>query len=140
MRHIEIGDDILKQHGIRPTANRIMILNVMNQAFCPMSMGEIEIELDSIDKSIISRTLNLFKEKHLVHVIEDGSDIVKYEICHSHAEERDYDLHAHFYCEKCKKTICMENIPVPDVFLPQGYDLRSANFVIKGLCPTCSGK
>lgn len=130
-------EDILSRQGIRPTANRTMIFSILAESLRPMSMSEIETELDSIDKSNISRALGIFKEKHLVHVIEDGSDNVKYELCHSEMGEQDEDLHAHFYCESCKKTICMENIPVPDVELPQGYDMYSANFVIKGICLDC---
>lgn len=132
-------EELLSGHGVRLTANRILIARCLSQAGRPMSMSELEAEIDTIDKSNIFRALTAFKEAHLVHTIEDGSDNVKYEICHSHEEDdHDSDLHAHFYCEKCHRTFCMEDIPVPDVDLPQGYNVHSANFVIKGTCPDCS--
>ena len=67
--------------GIRPTANRISIALALARAGRPMSMGELETELDTIDKSGISRALGLFRSNHLVHVLEDGSDSVRYELC-----------------------------------------------------------
>lgn len=132
-------EELLVEHGVRPTANRILIARSLSLAGRPMSMSELEYEIDSIDKSNIFRALTAFKKAHMVHTIEDGSDNVKYELCHSHDEhEHDNDLHAHFYCEKCHRTFCLENIPVPDVALPQGYNVVSTNFVIKGTCPDCS--
>lgn len=131
-------EEMLIEHGVRPTANRIVIARSLSLAGRPLSMSELEVILDTIDKSNIFRALTTFKEAHLVHTIEDGSDNVKYELCHSHEDHHDDDLHAHFYCEHCHRTFCLEEIPVPEVTLPQGYSIHSANFVLKGVCPECS--
>ena len=32
----------------------------------------------------------------------------------------------------------LDDIPIPEVILPEGYTKQSANFTIKGLCPKCS--
>ena len=45
-----------------------------------MSLSELEYKILSIDKSGIFRALTLFREHHLVHVIEDGGDGVRYEL------------------------------------------------------------
>jgi len=129
--------DILSHHGIRPTANRITIAKALASSETPLSMVELEAELDTIDKSNIFRTLTLFRENHLVHAFEDGGDGVRYEFCHSHHDDEDDDLHAHFYCEKCHKTTCLKEIPVPQTKLPEGYRESSVNYVIKGICPSC---
>ena len=130
---------IMGEHGVRPTANRLMIARAMSEAGRPMSMSELETSLETIDKSIISRTLSQFREHHMVHAIEDGGGI-RYELCRCHADEsEDSDLHAHFYCERCGKTFCLENIPVPAVYLPRGYQSITVNYLIKGICPQCSG-
>ena len=122
--------------GIRPTANRISIALALARAGRPMSMGELETELDTIDKSGISRALGLFRSNHLVHVLEDGSDSVRYELCLSHGHQ-DSDLHVHFYCEQCGKTYCLNQIPIPDVTLPPYWEPHSTNYMIKGICPDC---
>ena len=135
-------EDIAKHisgHGVKPTANRIMIASALAEAGRPMSMGELEDVLETIDKSVISRTLSLFKEARLVHALEDGSECVRYEMCHSSSEGRDEDAHVHFHCDLCGRTFCLEDIPVPEVPVPDGYLPRTANFIIKGVCPECSG-
>ena len=127
----------LTEHGIKPTANRIVIAETLASADCPMSVKELEYRILSIDKSNIFRTLMLFKEHHLVHVIEDGDGGIKYELCLSHDHKVDEDEHLHFFCERCHKTICLHEIPVPIISLPAGYELRSISCVVKGLCPKC---
>jgi len=129
--------DLMQHHGVRPTANRIIIARTIAGAGRPISMGELEQMIDSIDKSNISRALALFREQHMVHVIEDGSDSVRYELCLSDHDDEDSDAHVHFYCERCGKTFCLTDIPIPQVSLPQGYLSDSVNYMVKGICPGC---
>lgn len=128
---------LLEEHNVRPTANRIIVAGALAKAGMPMSLSELEIEIGSIDKSNIFRALVAFKEKHLVHALEDGSDGVRYELCKSHDHDHDEDLHVHFHCENCGKTYCLEDIPVPEVTVPEEFEPRSANYIIKGVCPSC---
>ena len=137
-------ENILQDAGIRPTANRILVARTMLQSDKPLSLIEIEDELLSIDKSVIFRTLKLFGEHHLVHVIEDGSGCVRYEICHSHRHgdddednDEDDDLHPHFYCEVCRRTFCLHEIKLPHIDAPEGFEVRTINCVVKGVCKEC---
>ena len=93
----------LIEHGIKPTANRIVIARALASADRPMSMTELEESILTIDKSNIFRALTTFKEHHFVHVIEDGSDGVRYELCRSHSRQNDEDVHVHFFCECCHR-------------------------------------
>ena len=129
--------EILLEHGIRPTANRLLLVKVLSKAEHPLTMKELEDLVDTIDKSNIFRALSLFRDQHLVHVLQDGADAVRYELCHSHEEDHDDDLHAHFYCERCRQTFCLNDIPVPQVDLPKGYRMNTINYLIKGICPNC---
>ena len=129
--------EILLEHGIRPTANRLLLVKVLSKAEHPLTMKELEDLVDTIDKSNIFRTLSLFRDQHLVHVLQDGADAVRYELCHSHEEDHDDDLHAHFYCERCRQTFCLNDMPVPQVDLPKGYRMNTINYLIKGICPNC---
>ena len=130
-------EELLEHHGIKPTANRIVVARTLAGALSPLSLAELERKLLTIDKSGIFRTLTLFREQHLVHVIEGGSEGVKYELCHSHDEQYDEDQHPHFVCERCQQTFCLDTQPVPQVLLPPGFQAHSANLIIKGLCPDC---
>ena len=131
-------ENLLKAHEIRLTANRILIARTLARLDYPISIKELESKIQTIDKSSIFRTLLLFKNHHLVHQIEDGNDVVRYELCFSHDEKDDNDMHVHFYCEHCQHTFCLGEIPAPQVELPSGYKQLSINYMIKGLCPKCS--
>lgn len=129
---------ILEEHGIKATANRILIATALSDAGRPLSMMELEERIETIDKSGIFRCLNTFKEHHLVHSIEDVEG-TRYELCLSHDSDHDEDTHVHFYCERCHRTFCLDNIHIPPVVLPKGYDSRTSNYLVKGICPECSG-
>lgn len=129
---------LLAAHGVKPTANRIVVARALADADRPMSLTELEYRILSIDKSGVFRALTLFRQHHLVHVIEDGGDGVRYELCHSHDDhEHDDDQHVHFYCEQCQRTFCLPATPIPAVALPQGYRSTSINYMVKGICPEC---
>ncbi len=132
--------DFLSAHGIRPTAGRILIAEAMEEAGRPVSLSELEEVLPSVDKSVIFRTLTLFHENHLAHSLEDGSEGVRYELCHSSSESHDDDLHPHFFCTFCHRTYCLEGFSIPEIDLPEGYKAESVNYIVKGVCPSCSEK
>ena len=130
---------LLASHHIKPTANRIVVARTLAAAERPMSLSELEYKILSIDKSGVFRALTLFRDHHLVHVLEDGGDGVRYELCHSHDEhQQDDDQHVHFYCERCQRTFCLPATPIPSVQLPDGYLMQSINYMVKGTCPECS--
>lgn len=126
----------MQEHGVRPTAVRMMIGRFLDSADHPMSALEIEMALDTVDRSTITRTLAIFGENSLIHVIEDGSGASKYEICASDHNEEPSDMHLHFHCRKCGKTTCLP-IPIPEITLPPGFLAESANFTITGVCENC---
>ena len=129
---------MLEKHGIRPTSNRIVVLKALAAAMNPSSISDLENKIVTIDKSGIFRSLMLFREHRLVHVLEDGDGGVKYELCLSHDENEDEDMHVHFYCEQCHRLFCLHDMPVPQVDLPEGYSMTTVNYVVKGTCPQCA--
>ena len=140
-REIELqAAKLLANSGIKPTANRLLVLKTLLRASAPMSLVECETELQTLERSSIFRVLTLFVERCIVHSIEDGRGITKYEVCHceGHHDHDDDDLHAHFYCERCQRVFCFEDISIPRMPLPAGFEPRSVNFMIKGLCPDCA--
>ena len=128
---------LLEGHGIKPTANRLLIVKALASQYHPVSVKDLEDSLLTLDKSSIFRVLTLFREHHLVHAIETGEGIVKYELCQSHNEEEDDDEHVHFYCERCHRTICLHDIPVPQIPVPEGYRAEGINVLVRGICERC---
>lgn len=136
----------LEQRGIKPTALRLLILRTMERMGCAVSINDLEAKLETVDKSTIFRTLTLFLAHHLVHAVNDGSGFSKYALCapgcHCGDEEDDgfTDHHTHFFCERCHRTFCLKQLPVPEVEVPVGFLVHTANYLLKGLCPECAAK
>ena len=128
---------LLEEHEIKPTANRILLVKALASSILPQSLAELERGIMTIDKSNIFRALTLFREHHLVHAIEGSSDGTKYELCHSHSQEHDDDQHPHFYCEVCQRTYCLDYLEMPEPTLPAGFEMHHCNIMIKGICPHC---
>lgn len=132
-------EDILTRKEVKPTSNRILVMRELIKASHPVSLADLEISLGfSMDKASIFRVLELFSEKDIIHVIEDGSRSLKYELCHSGTHHTIADQHVHFYCERCKETYCFEDVSVPLVNIPEGFLPHTINYMIKGICPKCS--
>jgi len=130
-------EHLLEEHGVKATPNRLLVARALANAGRPLSLMELEAQLETIDKSAIFRTLGAFKDAHLVHVLEDSGEGVRYELCHSHHDDHDDDVHVHFYCTKCHRTFCLEDTPVPPVQVPEGYEVESVSYLLKGVCPEC---
>lgn len=131
-------EQILENHGVRPTAVRVLIYRAAEQHANTFSLQELETELATVDKSTIFRTLTLFSDHHLLHETEDGSGSKKYCVCHHDHACAINERHIHFYCTKCNTTYCLEHTFIPPVELPAGFLSFDAEYVIKGLCPKCS--
>lgn len=130
----------LESKGIRPTANRILVMKTLMGEQNPQSLSNLERKMVSMDKSSIFRTLTLFLEHDVVHAFEDGRGILCYELCEEKGACDHHDGHIHFYCESCQRSFCMEDIHIPSFELPEGFYPHSISFVIKGECPECRKK
>ncbi len=130
----------LESKGIRPTANRILVMKTLMGEQNPQSLSNLERKMVSMDKSSIFRTLTLFLKHDVVHAFEDGRGVLCYELCEEKGACDHHDGHIHFYCESCQRSFCMEDIHIPSFELPEGFYPHSISFVIKGECPDCRKK
>ena len=127
----------LTSHGIKPTAMRLLVYDLLERARRPLSLRQMEERMPTADRSTLFRTLTLFLDHKLVHGIEDGSGTLLYEMCRGEHECTPEDRHPHFYCEHCRRTFCLDNLRIPQVPLPEGFAPSSVNYMIHGLCPDC---
>ena len=134
------AENILKSHRVRLTTNRIIVVRALMGHKHPMSLKDLEERVATLDRSSIFRTLRLFAKHHLIHEIEDGSGALKYELCHANHTKEHNDLHPHFFCELCKRTKCLSDVPIPIVRFTDGSVVRSVNYVLKGVCGDCAGR
>ena len=131
--------EILKDNNLRVTSCRREVLITFLNRKIALSHSDLEDALkENFDRVTIYRTLKTFLENDLVHKVLDDTGAAKYALCnHGSAETRHDHEHVHFKCEKCGNTRCLEEISLPKVSLPKGYELREMSLLIQGVCNKC---
>ena len=129
----------LENKSVRPTAMRILIYKYLAEKDIAVALTDIENAFEKAERTTLYRTLKTFEEKGIVHQIDDGTNISKFALCEPGCNcEIDQDLHLHFHCTHCDKTVCLTEHKIPHINLPSGYIAEDVNLVIKGICDTCS--
>ena len=126
----------MMNNGVRPSPVRNLVLRTLDNATSPLSAHDIETELQTVDRSSITRTIAVFLSAGLIHAIPDGTAAIKYESCHCSRHNHD-DEHPHFHCEICGRTICLSDSHIPEIGLPDGFTALKSNFIIYGICDQC---
>ena len=50
------------------------------------------------------------------------------------------NLHLHFVCERCHRTLCLPDVPIPIPQLPDGFVIHTAGYVVRGICADCAAR
>ena len=122
---------------VKPTAMRLLVLEYFESINTAISLRQIESHFDNSDMSTLYRTLKKFVEHNILHTIDDGTGTIKYAKCIEGCICAKEDLHYHFHCLNCKKTLCSTEQSIPSVKLPNNYTMSEANMVVKGMCADC---
>jgi len=138
MMNAESYSPRLEARGVKPTSTRLLVYRALAESRCSLSLRELDDVLDTVDRSSIFRTLTLLLAHHLVHAIEDGTGITRYEVCEGDDDCSLDDQHVHFYCRQCQRTFCFHNIHIPHLTMPEGFEMEGVNFLVKGICPDCA--
>jgi Fur family ferric uptake transcriptional regulator len=130
---------LLKQNGLSKTTGRMAILDLFLDAGQALSHAAIEEQLhQNFDRVTIYRTLQTFVEKGIVHQIPTTDNTILYALCKEQCQDgHHHDNHVHFICIKCDKTNCLEEVIVPLVKLPRGFQPVHAAMLVKGVCRDC---
>lgn len=131
--------DLLKSHELRKTSIRQQVLQIFMDAVPQaLSSQDIENQLNKVDRVTLYRTLKSFEDAGLVHLAIDGSGKQKYALCSSGCTVHHHtDQHAHFYCNKCNQTICLDQVSLPPVKVPEQFKVDDAQLVLSGTCKDC---
>ena len=131
---------ILKNSGLSFTAGRKSILDLFIGAGNALAHQDIESSCEvQHDRVTIYRTLQTFLERGIIHSIPTTDNITRYALCSDTCTTagHHHDNHIHFKCEKCSKTLCLDEVTIPVVKLPEGYMMHEINMVVTGVCKTC---
>lgn len=131
--------EIFRQHGLRVTKQRQAILDAICMADGHATVAQIYRQAkaldESIDRSTIYRTLDVFVELGIVVAAEDLK------------RERVYELvkenpHHHLICKQCGHDLDIENQLVDEFYrsLKGRYNFKVSmdHLIVFGVCPQCS--
>jgi len=128
---------LLRAHGLRATAVRCRVLDVLNVRASACSMSELSDALNG-DRVTLYRTLKTFEESGIIHRVQDGTTQDKYALCGSDCSSSSHQHdHAHFHCKSCGDTVCLDVPAPPSPVLPKGYRVATVHFTLSGECANC---
>ena len=129
---------LLRQHGLHLTAVREQVLGMFLRSREAIAQSDLEAALGPVNRITLYRTLRTFEEKGLIHRAIDGTEKLKFALCHSGCSSTTHlDHHAHLHCGRCGRTVCVDGIQAPDQLHVPGFVINSAYLVLQGLCEGC---
>lgn len=131
-------DDILRRNSLSVTESRKKILNLFINIQGALAHGDIERKAgEKFDRVTVYRTLQTFVEKGIIHTIPTTDNSVRYALCKDCSDGHHQDDHVHFICNQCGTTLCLNDVAVPEIRLPQGFSIDEIEVVAKGVCNDC---
>ncbi|MHA6246456.1 Fur family transcriptional regulator [Pontibacter sp. CAU 1760] len=128
---------MLQQCMLRKTDARLEVLALLLQNQHALAHSDLEKELKGkFDRVTIYRTLHTFEEKGIVHSINDLSGAIKYVLCQQPGPKQQHK-HVYFNCTACSQTYCLNEVQVPPLSFPSGYQVHQLQFLAHGICETC---
>jgi Fur family ferric uptake transcriptional regulator len=134
------NSEMLSRLGIKPTANRLVILEEMLKFNDTFSLNDLSGAIVSMDRSTIFRTLTLYLDRNLIHSAFGDNGSIRYYVCKNNGDCAPSVYKCHFYCEECGQTFNIESEHIPVIELPAFYAVREANYLLKGTCVACRRK
>ena len=134
------SDQILKNSSLSVTGGRKQILDIFLSSSNALTHQDIESKCsDQYDRVTIYRTLQTFLEKGIIHNIPSTDNTIRYALCNEAciSTGHHHDNHVHFKCVQCGKTLCLDEVGIPEVKLPKGYSIHEINMVVNGICKSC---
>ena len=131
----------LRAYGLRPTRQRQLILQVLQESDEHLDAGDIYERVRIYDPRIglatIYRTLALLKEMGLVQEHSLGEE-------HGHFETVQDEFHYHFTCTQCGRVIEFEAPAVMEIVESlakrEGVQVEEIHLLLSGRCASCLEK
>ena len=128
--------ELLKSKGLKKTAQRIMLINLLKSNKIALTEDDIKNEMgDLYDRITFYRTIQTLLDSDLIHSITINNKTVKYAL---NEESSHGSNHGHFFCKKCHQITCLGDLPIIDYSLPSGYKSDEYEVLIKGICCHCN--
>jgi len=139
---VEAARDRIRAAGLRATPARIAILRLLEKSDTPLTHAEVagQTTTRGADVSTVFRALNEMAEGGLLHRMELGDHVWRYEVARSE-EGKDHPLHPHFLCVDCGTITCLGEVEVdrvPKLSNAIGRVGELTEVLLKGHCKSCN--
>ncbi len=127
---------LLREHGLRVTAPRVAVLQLLAAAERPLSHTEVLRGLGDADwdPATVYRNLVKLREAGVAAIVTHAGGVDRYTLA-----GMGHDRHPHFLCRDCGRILCVPTGAVGAV-APGGVwsaSLRAATVQLEGTCPAC---
>ena len=132
--------ELLRAHGLRKTPIRTEMLSLFTKHDTALSASDIIARMKSShDRVTVYRALSSFEEHGIVPRASEDERGVKYALCGKHCPDESHaDQHAHFICDQCHQTYCLEEVKVPEVAVSDEFSVDRTNYTFSGTCKACN--
>ncbi len=134
---IENISEYLKEHGVKPSYQRIKIFEYLikhrNHPTVEMIYRELVKKIPTLSKTTVYNTLNLFKKKKIAIIIVIEENETRY--------DANTSIHGHFKCQKCRQVIDLD-VDLSKIEIPSlsEHQILEHHIYFKGICKNCLKK
>ena len=134
---IEDAEQLLRQHEIRVTAQRLAVLNAVSarpHATADDLADDVRTSIGTVSRQAVFDALGVLADKGLIRRIQPARSAARY-------EDRVDDNHHHLVCRDCGRMVDVDCAagyrPCLDVDDDHGFDIDEAEVIYWGFCPAC---
>lgn len=134
------SEKIITDLGLRATASRVAVLDILNVADNALTHQEllnllvVKSALTAFDRVTLYRVLDWLLANGIIHKVTGQDRAWRFQINRDNTLHR----HAHFQCTSCGKTYCLSNVHAKTpASLPAHFTVDSVELNIKGTCASC---
>jgi Fur family transcriptional regulator, stress-responsive regulator len=130
-------DELLRQHGINVTAQRLAVLRAVTDR--PHSTADdidraVRADIGAISRQAVYDALAAFTDKGLIRRIQPAGSAARF-------EDRIGDNHHHLICRACNRMVDVDcavgYTPCLTAAESAGYEIDEAEVIYWGRCPAC---
>ena len=135
-------EKLLQHHNVRKTNGRLSVLQTLLKSRKALSHTELHEQIKKdLDRVTLYRILEQFEKRGIIHKVPDDQVSVKYALCDHSEHDLNHthsDNHAHFKCQSCGETLCLDDSTIPNIAVPRGFQVNERFLLLGGLCSKCA--
>jgi Fur family ferric uptake transcriptional regulator len=129
--------ELLRQHGVQVTAQRLALMRVVAErphATADELGDEVRAQLGAISRQAVYDSLGVLVDKQLIRRIQPAGSPARY-------ENRVGDNHHHLICRSCRSMFDVDcatgEVPCLNAAETHGFEIDEAEVIYWGQCPSC---